>query len=561
MASITRAETRQSAPTAVITFHPAPPPRPTPDRRPGRLRFLLMLCSVLLLLPNLSNTSNPGQGDEVMHIATVHDSLMSGTYLYPELNGFINFYKPPVLFWAAMALERATEWLPVDTNLLGERLISALASAGAALLLFQILLLYRRPPAQAFLWALLYLSSLGVMKFARLLMFEQMVAFHVMATMYLFAIWLRSRKDLTLFSVGLMVGASYLYKGPLIPIYLVLGLASWAFMEIYRTSDRFRFNINTGALLPVSRTALIVMSGAILPVAAYLLYVLNHPRGQELITYFVVFENAAKFVDKNQSEAVLFSGILLYLLPWTALIAGGLRRSGRALRTPASQFALLSLITFGAILLFHMIPHRKADYYMLPLFGLLFVAAGLNSTPRSLRSTQILVLILSLIGSGATIYLGRPLLSIPLILPFALAALEIYRNTTFNIRGVLPGVLLSLLLPWTVFPAIFPGILSHEDRSLLRGQDICVLSENPWTALSYRAEIKYANMIQRHPDLSSECRGSNYIIEHDSSRIPDEFQPISSYPVWKDMPVKQYLEHWDEPQKLQRSRTIYEKRP
>lgn len=553
---------RRIQPT-VITFHPAPPGKDKDKKAQRRYRMVLLLLAAMLLLPNISHTSNPGQGDEVMHIATVQDSLASGSILYPELNGFINFYKPPLLFWLAMGTERLTEFLPLDTGLLGERIISALASAGAALFLFQILLLYRKPARYAFFWAALYLSSLGVIKFARLLMFEQLVAFHIMATVYVFALWLMQRKDYWLVALGLLVGSSYLYKGPLIPIYMVLGLLSWAAMEFYRTAGRFSWNMNFRAALPVLRTGLVVCFSAILPVAAYLAYLLNHPNGDELITYFVVFENAAKFVDQNQSEMVLFRGIALYLLPWTLLLAGVFngwrKRDGNGLRTPATQFASLMAITFLAITLFHIIPNRKADYYMLPLFGLLFVAAGLRSTSPSTRPTNGLVAALSFLGSAAALYMSSYLAAGILIGLAGFAAIGAWKETGFNWKGLGPGIAFSALLPWTLFPSLFPETLDRADQVRLRNQEVCVLSENPWSALSYKGLIKESDMIQRHPDLASECDNRRFIIEHDEAKIPAGYREVSRYPVWKDLTLDQYLADWREPQRLQRSRIIYEK--
>ena len=94
---------------------------------------------------------------------------------------------------------------------------------------------------------------------------------------------------------------------------------------------------------------------------------------------------------------------------------------------------------------------------------------------------------------------------------------------------------------------------------MLRNQDVCVLSENPWSALAYRGLIKQSDMIQRHPDLSPECDNHRFLIEHDEANIPDGYRKVSGYPVWKDLSLDQYLADWKEPRKLQRSRNIYEK--
>tara|TARA_B100001939_G_scaffold253115_1_gene220040 strand:+ start:4576 stop:6156 length:1581 start_codon:yes stop_codon:yes gene_type:complete len=524
------------------------------------------LFSFLFLLPNLENTSNPGQGDEVMHIATVQDSLASGSYLYPELNGFVNYYKPPLLFWLSMASERGSELLGLGDSLLGERFISLAFSAVSAILIFELLLLFRTHRYQAFMWALLYLSTLGVLKFARLLMFEQIMAAHILGTLYVFALWLAHGGRIKLLFLGFLVGSSYLYKGALVPIYLVLGLSVWAIMQWYRTSGRFKNNLNLNAIWPVARTGLWVIAGALLPLVGYAAYLLGHPKGLELINYFLVFENAAKFVDANQGEWILFQGIILYTLPWTFLLGGSLRslfRSPAGLNTPSRQFALLLVLAFSVVLLFHFIPHRKADYYMLPLFGLLFVAAGLAPEQRT-RSTQWLVLVLSLVSAGALTYLDH-LEGLFFLLPGALAiyALRLEgvsgRITGHHWKMLIPGLTFSAMLPVLAFPALFPPVLSQRAIQELKGKDVCVITENPWSALSYRAVLGHSDMSQRHPDLASECQRASYIIEHDTARVGSGYRALESYPVWKDASFQDYLENLSRPQEMQRKRVIYEK--
>lgn len=552
-------------------FQPVPPSQFESQKPPVSktvLRWALVLFSFLFLLPNLQNTSNPGQGDEVMHIATVHDSLQAGSILYPELNGFVNYYKPPLLFWLSMASERVSEMVGLGDSLVGERFVSLAFSALAALFVFEILLLFRTERKQAFLWALMYLSTLGVLKFARLLMFEQIMAAHMMGTLYVFTLWLARGGSGRLLLLGFLVGSSYLYKGALVPIYLILGLSVWAIMQWYRPSNRFRGHMNLKAVWPVTRTALWVLGGAILPLVAYAVYLLGHPQGLELINYFLVFENAAKFVDANQGEWILLQGILIYTLPWTALLASSfwsLRRTSSGLTTPARQFALLLLIAFAVLLLFHFIPHRKADYYMLPMFGLLFVAAGLAPVQKT-RSTQWLVLALSLMSAGALTYLNH-FEGLLFLLPAGLALYGLRledmprRLSTKDWRKLLPGLTFSLLLPLVAFPAIFPPVLSSETANRLRGQDVCVLTENPWSALSYRAVLKRSEMTQRHPNLASECQEATYIIEHDSAAVPAGYRKLAEYPVWKEASFQEYWDHLSEPDTMQRSRVIYEKAP
>lgn len=540
--------------------------------RPYVHRLAILLFSLLLLVPNIANTSNPGQGDEVMHIATVHDSLASGSWLYPQLNGFVNFYKPPLLFWLSMGLERTAQFLGVDVGLLGVRFISVLSSALAGLFLFELLRLFGKPSRQALFWTIIYLSSLGVLKFGRLLMFEQIMAAHIMGVVYLFALWMRKGGVLRLASVGLLVGLSYLYKGPLVPIYFLLFLSAWAIMQIYRTAPRFKsLGIDISALGSVSRAALIVGVTTAVGIGLYGYYLLNHPRGAELIAYFVVFENAAKFVDQNQSEWIILQGVLLYTLPWTLLLGAGIwtgLRKRRVLVTPGVQFGQLLLLSFAAVALFHFIPHRKADYYMLPLFGFLVASAALLSGRTGHRRTQWLVAFIAVLAAAVDLYFENYYrAAIPFLIGLFAVFVALRRNERdehaeeLSAWKIAPGALLAGVLPLTLFPVLFPPILNAKDQALLNNARVCVISENPWSALAYRAVIPSSDMTQRHPDLASECAGATYLIEHDPAPIPENYHKVSGYPVWKDLPASQYMQNLAHPSRLQRMRGIYAYNP
>ncbi|MCB1306340.1 MAG: hypothetical protein KDK37_18755, partial [Leptospiraceae bacterium] len=431
---------------------------------------------------------------------------------------------------------------------------------------------FGKPSRQALFWTIIYLSSLGVLKFGRLLMFEQIMAAHIMGVVYLFALWMRKGGILRLASVGLLVGLSYLYKGPLVPIYFLLFLSAWAIMRIYRTAPRFNpLGIDFSVLGSVSRAALIIGVTAAVGIGLYGYYLLNHPRGEDLIAYFVVFENAAKFVDQNQSEWIILQGVLLYTLPWTLLFGAaiwtGLRKR-RALVTPGVQFGQLLLLSFAAVALFHFIPHRKADYYMLPLFGFLVASAALLSGRTGNRRTQWLVAFIAVLAAAVDLYFGDYYRA---AIPLLIGLFAVYVSLRHKDRGgreseitlwkIAPGTLLAVALPLTLFPVLFPPILNAKDQALLGQARVCVISENPWSALAYRAVIPSSDMTQRHPDLASECAGATYLIEHDPAPIPENYHKVSGYPVWKDLPASQYMQNLAHPSRLQRMRGIYAYNP
>jgi 4-amino-4-deoxy-L-arabinose transferase-like glycosyltransferase len=70
--------------------------------RQNLISLVLLVFGTAFLLPGTEGLSLLRQADEVMHIATVRESLDSGSILLPQLTQQPNACKPPLLFWMGM---------------------------------------------------------------------------------------------------------------------------------------------------------------------------------------------------------------------------------------------------------------------------------------------------------------------------------------------------------------------------------------------------------------------------------------------------------------------------
>ena len=134
----------------------------------------------ILLIPFTGTLDILRQGDEVMHIATVRESLDTGSWLLPQLTGQPNAYKPPLLFWLGMIGEAL-----FGRSLLSDRILMVSTGALIGSLLF---VMARRLGASGFKSIFIGLSfvvSLAAFKFSRLLMMDLPMAFGLTLVGYL----------------------------------------------------------------------------------------------------------------------------------------------------------------------------------------------------------------------------------------------------------------------------------------------------------------------------------------------------------------------------------------
>lgn len=187
--------------------------------------LLLFVFSCLVLLPGIEGDSLLLQGDEVMHIRTIRESLSANTFLHPVLGGYSNPYKPPLLFWSGMVSD-----FVIGKSFFSERLPSVLLGASSVVLIFLILKILRADSKIRWLTSIAYLFSLGLYKFAKLAMMEVYLVFLFLLSIYFYIRYLKNKKWTFLFLSGLVSGIGALLKGPILIIYLSIVIVTlWGF--------------------------------------------------------------------------------------------------------------------------------------------------------------------------------------------------------------------------------------------------------------------------------------------------------------------------------------------
>lgn len=323
------------------------------------LLAFLFAVSLTALLPGSSGDALLLQGDEVMHIATIRESLAHGEYILPRLNGEANYFKPPLLFWLGMASEKV-----FGTSLLSARLPAILLASFTVSVLFLFLLDITKKIRLSFFSSLIYLFTLGNFKFGRLLMMEQGMVFSLLLTTYLFYKYYKTRKKAFIILSSLTAGVSYLYKGPLFQVYTAILLLSWA--GVFLLHFKFSPFAWKGKRYIRSLVSTLVLFHLIelVPILAWLSF-LVYLKGSGILYYFFVVENYGKFFSENQNLFRIFSGWIFYAQPiGFALLYFAFYSLKLKIKSRNSLFARVIINTSFLLTLLHLLPNRKDGYYI-----------------------------------------------------------------------------------------------------------------------------------------------------------------------------------------------------
>ncbi|MCB1172378.1 MAG: glycosyltransferase family 39 protein, partial [Leptospiraceae bacterium] len=345
---------------------------------PKKFKIALGLLAFLLLAFGINGVAILAQGDEYMHIATVRQSLDNNSWLLPTLEGLPNYYKPPILFWIGMLSEAL-----LGNSLFAVRLPAVLAGLGSIFLLYRLLKVTGAP---ALFPSIAYALSLGTLKFSKLLMMEQFMAFALLVTTLFFVRFVQTKSYRCLLWAGLASAIAYFFKGPLFQVYTGFLFLAWAiplFLHFNAQGD-FRGWHRVPTIL---KAALVLHLPLLLPLAwnGWLFYSAPDNYGKAILEFFYVNENLSKFRHADQSPFMIPMGWLLYSAPWTVMIIGAFFLALRStVRDSRVRIGRMLFVTALAISLLHMLPSRKDPYYVIPVLPVLF--AGLPMILYSSRN-------------------------------------------------------------------------------------------------------------------------------------------------------------------------------
>jgi len=486
----------------------------------------LLLLSFALLLPGLGGKNSPGQGDEVMHLLTVQSSLEAKSYLIPVLDGQPNYYKPPLLFWAGMATEAV-----FSSGLFGGRLSSVLFTAGTVLLIYFLLTGARIDWRIALLAALAYVLTLGAMKFGRLLMMEQGMAFSFLLIVFFLFKQIRTGKLRYALLAGLVSGLAFLFKGPLFIVYTGLLYSVWAMTVLFRVSREesgWVWHAQHHVAYVAKTAAAVIAASLVVPgiwVASILAFA--GEEGAVLLKFFFVVENLGKFMQENQNTFRLLGGWLTYTFPWTLVLLAGMAAVflPQRLTNRNQYFGRILILSVFTIMIFHLLPHRKAAYYGVPFMPLVFVGIplllrDLTALERPARWTILSLYVVAPILTLAAVLGSESAIGLVILLP-ALAAVVLERlsrsswsgasmfarNRSLKIVGI-AGSMSMLTIQFALYP-----LLNHEVIPVARvgsfPGSICVVTGETWDAMDLkvlRPDIDVAVTVPMSPETCVDGR-------------------------------------------------------
>ncbi|MBW7858211.1 MAG: glycosyltransferase family 39 protein, partial [Leptonema sp. (in: Bacteria)] len=499
----------------------------------------IFLAGFILFLPFTDTLDLLRQGDEVMHIATVRESLDTSSWLLPQLTGQPNAYKPPLLFWLGMVGEAL-----LGRSLLADRIFMLVLGALTGSLLFVIA---RRVGASFFKSILIgfsFIVSLAAFKFSRLLMMDLPMAFSLTFVGYLLLLHKLRPRYFYLWIAGFVVGVGFLFKGPLFHVYSGLlylsfiGIRFWSpaiLVNPDRQINLFKKFITEGFVLFVS--SLIVPA-----IWVVSLYVSGHAG---VLWFFFVIENVGKFGAENQPMTRIFGGWLLYLLPFTLSALWIWFKSFRQpVRNKANLFSRIFFIAAVLITLLHLLPDRKDPYYVIPVLPLVLLSVGL-SVQRNDRTVWWLLKLQNLIlavltGTVAIIFISWPVgIFIFIFFGIWFGVGVLYKNGDYDWFGqFIAASLIMILFQFLILPKVNRPAIDESIASELQNQSICLVSRNWWDVFELKMVMPNSDIVHSSPMANIHCAdGHRAVLElQEQVQLPQNYILTKQWSHWSIRP-------------------------
>ncbi|TGL52995.1 phospholipid carrier-dependent glycosyltransferase [Leptospira kemamanensis] len=474
------------------------------------------------------------QGDEIMHIRSVRESLQIGSVLIPSLSGLPNPYKPPLLFWMGMASDQI-----FGMSYVSERLVSICFGTGSLLLLYRLVMEMGRSRSEAVLTSLLFGFSFLSLKFFGLLMMEGPMVFFLLIYFYCFYLYQKTKKLSYLFSGSFLSGIGYLLKGPILHVYLILFLFSYFYVKLIR----FRKGKLSFQWKHIFQEKWIVYSfalTAIIPLFWILFLYFYVPSGKDLLRFFFITENMGKFYSANQPGLRIWLGWVLYTVPFTIPLLQLVWNSiTQKIQTKHQTYVQTVLVFFLLVTSLHLLPNRKDPYYVTPFISFIFLLPAMKGiswqSVLMTKANQISLLLVYFLLVILSMFVRLPyLFGISLLFTVLVASsFCFFQKRDHQWKGILFSQL--SLLPIVIFFLLRP--MSDPDLRIqtkeIQQESICVVAENPWTAMDAQNKLQNAKIQFSLPlTIDENCRNTQYLINYTKGKVPNEFTPIKSWFHW-----------------------------
>ncbi|MBM9499790.1 glycosyltransferase family 39 protein [Leptospira sp. 201903071] len=535
----------------------------SPNRRDLLIAAVLFVISVLLLFPNLGSRAVLPQGDEEMHIATIRESIQSGEILFPRFEGIMNLYKPPLLFWTGIVSD-----LIFGMSLTAERLPSLILFAGTGILIYFALRLFKAAPIYSAIIASSYLLTLGVFKFSRLVMMEALMTFLLSLSTFFLLLFFKKKNRSYLIAAALVSGFACLVKGPLFQIYSGTLLAGWAFLHAFQFSSTGEWTGKKRFIrMTMDQILFHTISLGVLALWGGILTSLS-PAGSAFLKVFFFTENLGKFSTSttNQNELIILLGWVLYCLPFTPFLLETMSKSIlKVIPGFGGMIGRTLIFSTVAISIIHELPNRKDYYYILPLIPLAFIGIGLYfskskyetalSAPLS-RNFLFLIVVSIVLGLGKILLdfrSGQDAWTDLLWVGFANLVGAFWmipeRKTILYKTSLtlLLGTGFMFYLQLILIPSINLPDVPLSGR-IQESKNLCIVSENPWVALTFKNALPSANVEHSLPGARMNCMDGkrDVVVYRTKVLLPSAYAPAQSWSIWKrDLGIKEILIHQD----------------
>ena len=493
--------------------------------------FLSALFAMTLGIPDATFP----QGDEIMHIRSIRESLEAGSYTLPVLSGLPNPYKPPLLFWMGMFFDKI-----FGIGYFAERFVSFILGLGTLGLFYKLYLSFSKSPKESKLATLTFAFSFLSLKFFGLLMMEGAMVFFTLLYIFLFYQSKKTKNQVYLVLGSFLIGFGYLLKGPILHIYIVLFLLSYLYVKMIRIR-KGQFHLSFKPIIDEKQNLLLFSLSFIIPLLWISYLYLFTTSGKELLRFFFITENMGKFYAANQSGLRIWGGWLLYTIPFTIPL---LYITWLTISKPTNEknkvWSMVVIVFLLLVTIFHLLPNRKDPYYVTPFVTLLFLLPAIKKTNWNTlilsKLNQFSIPIIYFLFAAVAIILRIPLLFLVSLLGIiiSISAIFAFQNQKLRFYGILIPQL--LLVPITMFFLIRPMADPDITKQLvgLEGKEICVIAENPWTAMDVQNKLKSSKVYFALPLTYREtCASSAVMVAFQETSFGEEWKKDSSWFQWK----------------------------
>lgn len=500
--------------------------------------IMVPLISGLLLLIFGAIISSPDapfpQGDEIMHIRSIRESLQMGSYWIPSLSGMPNPYKPPLLFWLGMVSDQI-----FGVGYAPERLVSLVFGLGSLFLLYRLAYLIRNSKIEAAITAILFGFSFLSLKFFGLLMMEGLMAFFVLFYFYHFYLYRKTKRKVYLILGSFVSGIGYLLKGPILHVYLFLFIISYFYVKVIRFR-KGKININWKHILKEKFIILSFGFTILVPVIWILFLYFYVPSGKDLLRFFFITENVGKFYSANQPGIRIWFGWILYTIPFTIPIFHMVWNSVFQKNQIKHQIYVQTILVFLILVTsLHLLPNRKDPYYVTPFISFLFLLPLMNrmswESYLSTKTNRFSILIVYFVLVIIAILLRLPQLFVVSLFGTVIAGSSFSLNHN-NTRSFWMIILTQIaIIPILIFFLLRPMSDPNLPEQTLEAnqENICVVAENPWTAMDVQNKLESAKIQFSLPlTIEENCNHTNYLINYTSKEVPQGYIMVNSWYHW-----------------------------